>query len=119
MTMTRSKKCTQISKIIPYDEINASPETGQNGHPVTLHPTYVHVQLIVEHNVIVCNALLLEGYNGNMIKVTLKPVQRTTVVTAPHSQEQIDLLSQAKLMAVSLPRPVGSISLGVAMIKKK
>ena len=117
--MTRSKKCTQISKIIPYDEINASPETGQNGHPVTLHPTYVHVQLIVEHNVIVCNALLLEGYNGNMIKVTLKPVQRTTIVTAPHSQEQIDLLSQAKLMAVSLPRPVGSISLGAAMIKKK
>jgi hypothetical protein len=54
------------------------------------------VQLIVEHNVIACNALLLKGYNGDMMKVTLKPVQRTTVVTVPHSQERIDMLSQAK-----------------------
>ncbi len=54
------------------------------------------VHLIVEHNVIACNALSLEGYDGDMMKVTLKPVNRTTVVTVPHSQERIDLLRQAK-----------------------
>jgi hypothetical protein len=31
-----------------------------------------------------------------MMKVMLKPVKCTTVVTIPHSQERIDLLSQAK-----------------------
>ncbi len=54
------------------------------------------VSLIVEHNVIACNALSLEGYNGDVMKITLKPVERTTVLTVPHSQEWIELLSRAK-----------------------
>jgi hypothetical protein len=54
------------------------------------------VRLIVEHNFIACNALTLEGYNGDAMQVTLKPVERTTVLTVPHSQERIELLSQAK-----------------------
>ncbi len=32
------------------------------------------VGLIVEHNVIACNALSLEGYNGDVMKITLNPV---------------------------------------------
>jgi hypothetical protein len=54
------------------------------------------VSLIVEHNVIACNALSLEGYNGDVMKITLKPVERTRVLTVPHSQERIELLSRAK-----------------------
>ncbi len=54
------------------------------------------MHLIVEHNVIACNALTLEGLNGDTMKITLKPVERTTVLTVPHSQERIELLSQAK-----------------------
>ena len=54
------------------------------------------VQLIVEYNAIACNALSLEGYNGDVMKVTLKPVERTTVITVSHSQKRNELLSQAK-----------------------
>jgi len=54
------------------------------------------VGLIVEHNVITCNALSLEGYNGDVMKITLKPVERPSVLTVPHLQEQIELLSRAK-----------------------
>ncbi len=54
------------------------------------------MNLIVEHNVIACNALTLEGLNGLTMKIMLKPVKRTTVLTVPHSQERIELLSQAK-----------------------
>ena len=32
------------------------------------------VYLIVEHNTIACNALTLEGFNGDVMKVMLKPV---------------------------------------------
>ena len=49
------------------------------------------VRLIVEHNVIACNMLSLEGYNGDVMKITLKPVQRTTVITVPHLQDRIEL----------------------------
>ena len=51
--------------------------------------------LLVEHNTIACNALTLEGFNGDVMKVTLKPVQRTDIITKPHTQERIELLSQA------------------------
>ena len=54
------------------------------------------VHLIVEHNTIACNALSLEGYNGDVMRVTLKPIECTTIITTPHSQERIELLSQAK-----------------------
>ncbi len=54
------------------------------------------VQLIVEHNTIVCNALSMEGYNGDVMQITLKPIKCTTIVTAPHTQDWIELLSQAK-----------------------
>ena len=54
------------------------------------------VGLIVEHNVIACNTLSLEGYNGDVMKITLKPVVHPSVLTVPHSQERIELLSQAK-----------------------
>ena len=45
------------------------------------------VHLIVESNVIACNALTLEGYNGDVMRVTLKPIERTHVITAPHTQD--------------------------------
>ena len=54
------------------------------------------VHLIVEHKVIACNALTIEGYNGDMMKITLKPIERMTCVTLPHTQDRIELLSQAK-----------------------
>jgi hypothetical protein len=54
------------------------------------------VQLIVEHNIIACNTLLMEGYNGDVMQFMLKPIKCTTVVTAPHTQDWIELLSQAK-----------------------
>ncbi len=54
------------------------------------------VHLIVEHNTIACYALSLEGYNGDVMRVTLKPIKCTTVITAAHTQECIELLSQAK-----------------------
>ena len=40
--------------------------------------------------------MTLEGYNGDLMKVTLKPIERTNVITAPHTQERIELLSNAK-----------------------
>ena len=54
------------------------------------------VHLIVEHNTIACYVLLLEGYNGDVMRVTLKPIERTTAITAANTQESIELLSQAK-----------------------
>ena len=54
------------------------------------------VHLIVEHNVIACNALTMEGYTSDVMKITLKPIERTTCVTLPHTQDRIELLSQAK-----------------------
>ena len=78
-----SRKCLQSPKV------RRSIGDGDDDQQALVH-------LIVEHNVIACNALSLEGYDGDMMKVTLKPVNRTTVVTVPHSQERIDLLSQAK-----------------------
>ena len=54
------------------------------------------VHLIVEHNTIACYALSLDGYNGDVMRVTLKPIERTTVIIAAHTQERIELLSQAK-----------------------
>jgi hypothetical protein len=38
----------------------------------------------------------MEGYNGDMMKITPKPIKRRTVVTLPHIQDRIELLSQAK-----------------------
>ncbi len=43
------------------------------------------VHLIVEHNIIACNELLLEGYNGNAMKIMLKPIKWTTIVTTPQT----------------------------------
>ncbi len=54
------------------------------------------MHLLVEHNTIACNTLSLEGFNGDMMKVTLMPIERTNIITAPHTQERIELLSQAK-----------------------
>jgi len=51
------------------------------------------VHLIVEHNTIACYALSLEGYNGDVMRVTLKPIERTTVITAAHTQERIELFA--------------------------
>ncbi len=70
-------------------KVRRSSETS-----TTISKALVH--LIVEHNVIACNALTLEGLNGDTMKITLKPIEQTTVVTVPHSQERIELLSQVK-----------------------
>ena len=40
----------------------------------------VLIRLIFEHNTIPCYALLLEGYNGDVMRVTLKPIECTTVI---------------------------------------
>jgi hypothetical protein len=55
------------------------------------------VYAIVEQNVIACNALLLVGYNSNVMKIMLTPVEHTNVITTPHSQDRIKLLSQVKI----------------------
>jgi hypothetical protein len=54
------------------------------------------VYMIVKHNVVACNALSMEGYNGDVMKITLKPVECTNVITAPHTQDRIEFLSRAK-----------------------
>jgi hypothetical protein len=54
------------------------------------------VHLIVEHNVIACNALMLEGYNRDVMKIMLKSIKQTHVITPPHMHDWIELLSQAK-----------------------
>jgi hypothetical protein len=38
----------------------------------------------------------MEGYNGHAMKVELLVIEQTTIVTAPHTQDRIELLSQAK-----------------------
>ena len=52
--------------------------------------------LIQEHNAMACAALSLAGYNGDIFKLELKPAASTSVVTVAHSQDRIELLSQAK-----------------------
>ena len=53
--------------------------------------------LIQEHNAMACAALSLAGYNGDIMKLELKPAaSSTSVVTVAHSQDRIELLSQAK-----------------------
>jgi len=54
------------------------------------------VHLIVEHKVIACNTLTMEGYNGNVMKIALKTIEHMTCVTLPHTKDRIELLSQAK-----------------------
>ena len=53
-------------------------------------------RLIQEHNIIACTALTHAGYNGHIMQLRLKPAACTKVVTIAHSQERIELLSQAK-----------------------
>jgi hypothetical protein len=65
-----SQKCLSSSKV------RRSIGNGNNNQQGLVH-------LIVEHNVIACNALTLEGYNGDVMKITLKPIKRTNVITAP------------------------------------
>ena len=76
-------------KCITSPKVRRSIGDGDNGQQQL-------AQLIVENNVIACNALTLEGYNGDMMRVTLKPIERTNVITAPHTQHRIELLSNAK-----------------------
>jgi hypothetical protein len=45
---------------------------------------------------ICCTALTLASYNGDVMKLSLKPAASTRVVTVAHSQARIELLSQAK-----------------------
>ena len=78
-----SRKCLQSPKV------RRSIGDGDDDQQALVH-------LIVEHNVIACNALTLEGFNGDNMKITLKSIERTTVLTVPHPQERIQLLSQAK-----------------------
>ncbi len=76
-------------KCLSSPKVRRSIGNGNDNQQVLVH-------LIFEHNTIPCYALLLEGYNGDVIRVTLKPIERTTVITVAHSQEHIELLSQAK-----------------------
>ncbi len=54
------------------------------------------VYLIQEHNTLACTALTLAGYNGHFMQVKAKPAASTKVITLPHKQEWIELLSKAK-----------------------
>ncbi len=47
-------------------------------------------------NDIATHALSMSGYDGNVLKGTIIPIKATEVITVPHTQEQIDLLAQAK-----------------------
>ena len=42
------------------------------------------------------NSRKVEGYNGNVMKITLKTIEHMTCVTLPHTKDRIELLSQAK-----------------------
>jgi hypothetical protein len=59
------------------------------------------VYLIQEHNTLACTGLTLAGYNGDHMKLTAKPASSTKVITNPHTQERIELLSEAKSMGKS------------------
>jgi len=76
-------------KCLTNPKVRHSIGNGDINQQLLVHP-------IVENNVIACNALTLEGYNGDMMRVTLNPIQHTNVITAPHTQERIELLSHAK-----------------------
>ena len=78
-----SRKCLQSPKV------RCSIGDGDDDQQVLVH-------LIVEHNVIACNALTMECYNGDVMKITLKPIEHMTCVTPPHMQDRIELLSLAK-----------------------
>jgi hypothetical protein len=65
-----SRKCLQSPKV------RRSIGDGNDDQQVLVH-------LIVEHNVIACNALTMEGYNNDMTKITLIPVECTRCVTLP------------------------------------
>ena len=69
-----SKKCLKSPKV-----------RRRIGHGNDEQQALVH--LIVEHNVIACNALTMEAYNGNVMKNTLNPIERTPFVTLPHTQD--------------------------------
>jgi hypothetical protein len=56
--------------------------------------------LIQEDNHMACAALTMMGYNGDMTKLTLKPAASTRVVTITHSQDWIELPSQAKTHSI-------------------
>jgi hypothetical protein len=60
-----SRKCLQSPKV------RRSIGDGNDDQQALVH-------LIVEHNVIACNALTMEGYNGDVMKITLKPIECTT-----------------------------------------
>jgi hypothetical protein len=83
------------------------------------------VHLIVEHNIIACNALTLEGYNGDVMKITLKSIERSNVITALHTQDRIELLSQAKAhgniftATGGVHLTVNDIFQGIALIQQK
>ncbi len=65
-----SRKCLQSQKV------RRSIGDGNNNQQALVH-------LIVEHNVIACNAMTSEGYNGDAMQIALKP----TVLTVLNSQE--------------------------------
>jgi hypothetical protein len=54
------------------------------------------VYLIQEHNTLACTALTLAGYNGYFLQEKATPAASTKVITLPHTQERIELLSKAK-----------------------
>ena len=60
-----SRKCLQSPKV------RCSIGDGNDNQQALVH-------LIVEHNSIACNALTMEGYNGGVMKITLKPIERMT-----------------------------------------
>jgi len=60
-------------KCLSSPKVRRSIGNGNDNQQVLVH-------LIFEHNTIPCYALLLEGYNGDVMRVTLKPIECTTVI---------------------------------------
>jgi hypothetical protein len=83
------------------------------------------VYMIVEHKFIACNALSMVGYNGDFFKIMLKPIKHTNNITAPHMQDQIKLLSQAKTQSNIFATTSGvhltakDIFMGIALKQRK
>jgi hypothetical protein len=68
-------------------ELPAEPKgLALNGHK----DQQVLAYMIVEHNVIACNMLLMESYDCDVMKITLKPIKRTNIITIPHMQDRIE-----------------------------
>jgi hypothetical protein len=72
-----SRKCLQSPKV------RRSISDGNNDQQA-------FIPLILKHNIIPYTALSLQGYNGDVMRFTLKPIEPTKVVTGPTHRNRLN-----------------------------